>query len=302
VTKTLLQFAKSLWMVALLVIVAWYIRKNFDSIGDELRATSPERFLLASIALVLSRLLLVVQSVRSVRVVDVRIPYRRMFTINSLSQLAKYLPGGIWHFVGRARFYHLDGLPLKMTFQAMVIENVWLILGAGMTGLILSLAVYGSGPGLILAITGLLGVWLAGLFLVQRWFGRTQSWPAYFTTLSLLLTIWLLTGWSFWVLLPDAHTGHDIILVVGAFGISWTIGFLTVFAPGGIGVREAVLVALLAGVVSPTDAAIFASTHRLMWILTEVTLGITARVFFASQVTIPEQEPPLPALPDTTHQ
>lgn len=289
-TRKLLQIAKSLWMVALLAVVAWYTHRNFASIGDELRAISPAQFVLACAGLLISRLLLVTQSVRSVQFTGTTITPRRMFTINALSQLGKYLPGGIWHFVGRARFYHLEGLTLKTTFQAMVIENVWLILGASMTGLILSLTAYGSGISMPFAVIGLLGVWLAALVLVPRWFSYTAPWLAYPATLGLQLAIWVLTGLSFWVLLPDVTAVEDVLLVVGAFGLSWTTGFLTLFAPGGIGVREAVLVALLAGITSPTDAAIIASTHRLLWILTEVVLGITARVFFALPITTQAQE------------
>ena len=47
-----------------------------------------------------------------------------MFAISALSQLAEYLPGSIWHFVGRAGFYHAGRLPLRAVTRAMVIENL----------------------------------------------------------------------------------------------------------------------------------------------------------------------------------
>jgi uncharacterized membrane protein YbhN (UPF0104 family) len=60
--------------------------------------------------------------------------------------------------------------------------------------------------------------------------------------------------------------------VMGAFTLSWAVGLLVVFAPGGIGVREAMLVVLMEQVM-PTGAAVaLATLGRVWWILGELFL------------------------------
>jgi uncharacterized membrane protein YbhN (UPF0104 family) len=50
------------------------------------------------------------------------------------------------------------------------------------------------------------------------------------------------------ILLGSLDTGANPFFVFCAFALSWLVGFLAVPIPAGVGVREAVLVALLPGV------------------------------------------------------
>ena len=62
-----------------------------------------------------------------------------MFTIFTVSQLGKYIPGSIWHFAARINAYKENALSNKKTAQVMLIENIWLVTGAGAFGSIMSL-------------------------------------------------------------------------------------------------------------------------------------------------------------------
>jgi hypothetical protein len=56
--------------------------------------------------------------------------------------------------------------------------------------------------------------------------------------------------------------------------LAFTAGFAAFFAPGGVGVREAALVALLGGIVSGTGARLaIAASSRLWLVLTEIVGG-----------------------------
>ena len=50
-------------------------------------------------------------------------------------------------------------------------------------------------------------------------------------------------------------------------------GLLAVYAPGGLGVREAVLVALLAHRIGAANALVVAAASRLMFIVVDVVLA-----------------------------
>jgi uncharacterized membrane protein YbhN (UPF0104 family) len=71
------------------------------------------------------------------------------------------------------------------------------------------------------------------------------------------------------ILVGSVTTGINPFVVFCAFAISWVIGFLAVPIPAGVGVREAVLVALIPGIgAAPLLAASLAL--RLLSIAAEV--------------------------------
>ncbi|MEW6580270.1 MAG: hypothetical protein AB1435_13910 [Chloroflexota bacterium] len=287
-TAHLIRVVKWLWLVLVAGAVVRYLWAHWDEIGPQLRAISPARLGLAAACLIASKLLLVVVSQRSVALAGHRIGYRRMFAINALSQLAKYLPGGIWHFVGRAGFYHADGLPLRAVTRAMVVENLWLVLSAFLAGLIGALAYYLSGMRAGIAAVGLIAVWWALLWLIRLRFGGERSWRASLGTLALQAAIWALVGVSLWAILPGQSGWRSVALAIGAFCLSWVIGYVAVFAPGGIGVRETVMTALLVPLLAVPDALVYAAAHRFVWVAAELALGIVAKTAIA---------PPLPTPP-----
>lgn len=294
-TATLLRLLKWLWLVLVLGAVARYLWAHWDEIGPQLRTIALPRLGLAVTLLIASKLLLVILSQRSVALAGHTIPYRRMFTINALSQLAKYLPGGIWHFVGRAGYYHTDGLPLRAVTQAMIVENLWLVFSAFMTGVSGLLLYYADGWRLAVVLAGLIAVWWAVLWLIRLRFSGQRDWRASLGTLGFQALIWVLVGASLWALLPSLDGWRSGGLAMGAFCISWVIGYVALFAPGGIGVREAAMTALLAPVLPAQDALLYAAIHRFLWVASELVLGLVARTALAAPASeIRSSEMPRP--------
>ncbi len=76
----------------------------------------------------------------------------------------------------------------------------------------------------------------------------------------------------------DDGVAEQSLYVVGAFVVAWLVGFVSLITPGGLGVREGVLVALLHPLVDTADAAAMAVVARAWW--TVVELGI-AGIFVA---------------------
>jgi uncharacterized membrane protein YbhN (UPF0104 family) len=89
---------------------------------------------------------------------------------------------------------------------------------------------------------------------------------------------WFLFGFIFWVFIKSiTPVSLDIYLsLTGAFAGSFTLGFLAFFAPGGIGVREGILVVLLSNFF-PTPVATLISLSSRVWItLAEVLCSMLA--------------------------
>jgi uncharacterized membrane protein YbhN (UPF0104 family) len=72
-----------------------------------------------------------------------------------------------------------------------------------------------------------------------------------------------------------------VFKLIGAFAVAMTVGLFAVFAPSGLGVREAVLVAALLPLLGPGDgvgvALGIALASRMLFILADVvTAGLAA--------------------------
>lgn len=88
---------------------------------------------------------------------------------------------------------------------------------------------------------------------------------------------WASFGAAFW-LFVNALTGADTIPFItgaGVFVLAYQVGYLAFFSPGGIGVRELVLVAVLQPLIGPVAAGL-AVAARLWNILAEILASLIA--------------------------
>jgi hypothetical protein len=287
---------KWLWLVGVVGVAAYYAIKNFDEVQEKLRSFSISSILVSVLLLSVGKLLLAELSKRSVRAEKWEPSFREMFYINSLTQLAKYIPGGIWHFVGRLGIYRANRLDMKEASVAIVVENSWLVGSAFVVGVMMSfpylartyldLSQLQNLAGIhVLALLIMVALWVVALWLVERFRDRvvSPSWVSLSWNFLLQLAIWALIGASFLALQFEGQDLAYFGLVVGGFSLSWAVGYVTVFAPGGLGAREAVLAAVFASVIPPQDTLILAAVHRIIWVGTELLLGGCAALAVALQ-------------------
>jgi hypothetical protein len=184
--------------------------------------------------------------------------YATVLVVSARALLTRYVPGGIWYAAGRGTLLRHHGIP--MTASATV-GGLELALGAPMAVVVGMVLLAASGElvawvavvatvTLVIALT--LGGSLIGL-LMARWArqrGREPSSvpppPTLLKLAAVLAGYWLAIGTLFWAYLEVVGpTSLQWSRTVGAFGVSWGIGFFTLFAPQGIGVFEGTLVAVL---------------------------------------------------------
>ena len=181
------------------------------------------------------------------------------------AQLGKYIPGSIWQYAGRAAVARSNGIPVGPVGVSLAVEFAAAAIAAG------SMAAF------------LVGWWgaliLAAVAVLLAASGRpTRSrLPVHVTIRATLLylPVWLLLGASFWLCARGlvAAPAGDLALYMGTFAVAWLAGLLAIYAPGGLGVREAVLVALLHGRIGAADALVVAAASRLMLVLADVLLA-----------------------------
>ena len=176
------------------------------------------------------------------------------------SILARYVPGNVFMFVGRAWMSHSRGLPVERVTAAMVYEQA-----LGACSALLAVAIlfpfWEYRPGI--TALSLLAIPVLVALMHPRIFGPLAGWVlrllhrpplkitlgfgAVLGMLCLFTLDWLVAGTGAW-LLARAITGlgvDDLPLVIVAYALAYVAGMVAFFIPSGIGVREAVLTASL---------------------------------------------------------
>jgi uncharacterized membrane protein YbhN (UPF0104 family) len=196
-------------------------------------------------------------------------PRRTSAAIFFQAQLAKYIPGSVWQYAGRAALANAHGIPMRPVGVSVPVEfTASAIAGGSMAAFLVGW--WGA------AVVGFLAV---VLIVLERLPPLPQ--PAVRATIRatlLYLAVWLVLGTSFWLCargLLDVPV-QDLALYIGAFAIAFLAGLFAIYAPGGLGVREAVLVALLTHRIGAGNALMVAAASRLMFLVVDVVLAAIA--------------------------
>jgi glycosyltransferase 2 family protein len=297
--KQFVQVLKWAWLVLVFGGVIYYLFKNYSSILKYLRLLSPQYLVLSAIFLIIGKLALVELSRLSLHGQGWNPSFKQMFYINSQMQLAKYLPGGIWHFVGRFGLYCSNGVTAAQASKSILIENFWLVTSAllfGITttafnqpeikfGLIDLPDTYGSRIGVAVLI---LFLWALALYLGGRLVFRKNilSVEQIVRLMGVQLAAWLFFGIGFLLTIPDfMHIPYISGAAVGGFSLGWVSGYITLFAPSGLGVREAVLTAVMAGYLTAQGAVVYSAVSRVIWVITEIILGVFCEIAYGAGKT-----------------
>ena len=222
-------------------------------------------------------------------VVGASITYREAFNVHFLAQVGKYIPGKVWGAVGKVGLSKKIGMSSLQTGHALVLESLFILSGclimaiplvplvAGELGIgpVISVLTVAAAATLIVLIAHP-GAFSRLLRLAGRITGREIElddigFASVLRLLPVYLLVFLLQGVAF-VFLARSF-GLDLPMLPGAFLLPTAVGvgFLAVFSPGGLGVREVSLVWLIGvavPLVEPAQASLVSIAARL-WI----TLG-----------------------------
>jgi hypothetical protein len=211
------------------------------------------------------------------------------------TQIAKYLPGNVFHLVGRQVMGRQLGYGQGRLALASLLEAVLLMLVAAGLGLPIVLQWLAPGPFWILAFAAPVLALIAA-----RWAGRhdlvvrdlaQEAGPRPLLVIPRLLPaavlyalFFLVVATIFWVLaLSVADPGRpsiDLATSASVVALAWLVGFATPGSSAGIGVREAVLIATLEGSLGAPASGLIALAMRLVTIAGDV-------VFFALSMMLP---------------
>jgi uncharacterized membrane protein YbhN (UPF0104 family) len=219
------------------------------------------------------------------------------------SQLGKYLPGSVWQYAGRVTLGRSRGVPVQTGLASIAVEVVAsLIAGVLAAALALPLAFALAAWAAFALLCGIVYAFRGGIARTAERLAAPALARVERTTVaaslrsvpvaaSLYVAVWALYGTAFWLTAHSLFGVHasDLLHYIGVFAVAWVAGFVVVFAPGGIGVREAVLVALLSGRLGEAHAIALAGASRL--VLSAIDLGGGAAALLLPLLRRPPRKP-----------
>jgi hypothetical protein len=246
---------------------------------------------------------------------DARLPFWSAARIWSVSNLGRYLPGKIWQIGAMGAMAREIGVSPIAASGSAVLGTLVNVLAGFVVALVGGRALLERASEGRSAIASLIAAIAFAMLaaaplvvprlalVVGRFTGRPvrATLPARAVAYALAgnVVAWLLYGAAF-----ELFAGGMLGRVAGGYGeylaaytISYLLGYLALFAPAGLGVREGAMMTVLtyASLATRPEAALVALTSRVWLTLLEVVPGF---VFWA--LAAARRRPPIPDSSDAT--
>lgn len=284
-----LAWGERVGAAVVLVALGWYVAHNWNQVEAYAWSFRWPRLLLGSLCVVISYSLFVVLWHQLLQAFGGRLALVDAHRVWYFGNLARYVPGKVFQLAGTAYLARAKGVAGSTTIAASVLAQGFVVGSA----VIVAVATLGGGslPGPrwlpLVVLVGLTALVFTPLFdAVQaaliRWRPDTFSEAASIgirqrgLLAGSYIIAWCFFGAGFYLFLSGLTVVavEDFWPLVGISAAGYAAGWLAVFAPGGIGVREGVYALLLARFLPPSAAAAAAILSRL-W-LTAVEVAVAA--------------------------
>ncbi|WNL45533.1 hypothetical protein RKE25_19290 [Dyella sp. BiH032] len=191
------------------------------------------------------------------------------------TQLARYVPGNIFHFAGRQLIGMSCGIPAGALIKASATELALLVTSGCLLGG-LAAPLYATWAPSLVTMAAFLTIPIVASVL-WRMSGKVvmQAFLAYLAYMALSALVFL--GILFLHAPPGSIHGEWIALG-GAYVVGWLVGVVTPGAPAGLGVREMVLLVLLRGQVDGDLLLFSVLMTRVLAVLADVFCFVLAAV------------------------
>ena len=214
--------------------------------------------------------------------------YKKLLKIHISRLPARYLPGGIWHTVGRLTDYRSIGISKKNLALLVVIETIFpclitFLLGGGYLW-------FSRGESAVLSIIqGTLALvsicFIIIIPVIHKWYLKSHVKenfiPLYLLLFLVTVLFWLFASTSFlfyYSSVSPKTAQMPLLHIAAAYIFSWGVGYISVFAPQGIGVFEVVAGKLMEIPMTLGGAVAFIAGFRIVVLIADITCWITYRL------------------------
>jgi glycosyltransferase 2 family protein len=285
--RRLLGAVQLIVLVVFFASLAWALRGSVHGAVHDLEHANLVLFALGCSALAAYYLVFVVGWVWILREWGVELSYPAALRAEMISMLAKYIPGGIWAPAARVVAARRAGVTDAALVTSSMLLEAGLSAVAGVIVFVVSLPFVDEvnaplAP--LLAFGGVLAILvqprvfrpLAGWVLHK--FGYTKDLPDMRgRTITALLVFyagtWVLGGFALWLTLRSvgAHPeAASIVYLGGVAAVGAIVAVIFLFAPSGLGPREASMYGLMLAVATPGQALGAVALNRVALTMVEL--------------------------------
>jgi glycosyltransferase 2 family protein len=268
--------------------IGWAMRGTFQDAGDDLRNADLLIFTLACVALAAYYLVFVLGWKRILADWGLHISYPAALRAEMVSMLAKYVPGGVWTPAARVVAARRAGITDSGLVTMSILLEAGISAVAGVIVFVVSLTWMNEVDAPIVPIvvfavivTALLHprVFCPLASRVLRKFGHGSLPPLRTSTMAFLLVFycvtWVLGGIALWLLLRSVGSDaafSSVVYLGGVAAVGAIVAVLSIFAPSGLGPREASMYGLMLAVASQGEALGATVLNRVAITLVEILL------------------------------
>ena len=228
------------------------------------------------------------------------IPFSAAMPVYTQSNLYKYLPGNVFQYVGRNKLAADMEISHVDVACATVLDVFFCVFWTGVVSVLLLGGRIGSlfgryGRGLLIAAAvGAAVIAAAAVICRLKFRGKfADHISRYSKAFEKEKRPMLLRGAFYYFLqnavsaamyfvclsliIPQAET-KELVMLTGAFMFAWIIGFVTPGAPGGIGIREGVMIFVCGGSY-PDRIVLFVLVMRIASVFADIAAFIIGRIY-----------------------
>jgi len=294
-TRNLADIVRRILLLLVVITVGIVLWRNWDEVAPQISAVSPGAWLAAAVLALLSPFLTMLGWRRVLADLGSQLSPANAASVFMVGQLGKYVPGSLWSVLVQTEMARRLNVPRRRTaVVGLIAIAMALLTGVGL-GLPAIPALADLGERTTLVLLGLSAVGLvvvlyppvlnrligAGLRLIRR--GSLEhdlSGAAIVQMAVWFLLSWVATGAAMWVLArelvePGADTPYLWLVCITGFALASSLGMLSIVIPAGAGVREALLVILLVGMLSAPAAAAVAILVRFLTVITDIVWALS---------------------------
>jgi hypothetical protein len=291
-----MRFTQLVFAVVVVTFASIAISKRWDMIRSRVVTLDIDwtHLLEASLLVFIAYAVLVETWRRVLAAWDTQLPWWTAARIWFAASLGKYIPGNLWSLAALGVMAKETGASSVAAAGSSIIVNVFnLVSGLTLVLLFASRLVPHAAAFAAVAVISVVGVLAAPLWLpvlvrlairITKRDMRIPVIPASTVWWSMIGTsfAWCLYGEAFrlfaMAILGEKAVHGGVVLYIAAYTAAYIVGFITLIAPAGIGVREAGIwegLPLL-GLTTYGDAVIVAVISRLWLTVLEVIPGLVA--------------------------
>ena len=310
VLETALRFGRYLIAFSILFFLFKHLSELFRDLKVESIAFNPFWLLLSCVILIVYRTLRIFPWLTLYQnMTSESVSFLSSWTLFQLSELGKYLPGKVGQFVGMAalcrsleisRDEAIASTLLQLMFQCLLgvfigipvllspeareflqkmRTNLW---HNSFRSIVFFAAIIGLGTIILVLLRKRLSSQKGHFQKIMR---TLFSFKKLFRLVVIYISLWACVGIGFFLFIKSIYPIQMVQLpiILGIYPFAWSIGFLSLITPGGLGVREGILSLFLTAFLPSATATLIALLSRLWIINTEVILAAIAWGYYCRQ-------------------